>query len=184
MLLTDWETIEVMVKPTGAGKGEEFWHWSGLFSCFAGTMWEARSCENFSNMFRLYGSRHFRKKKKKEKNMWYLLEEISLLSASFNMGNDVWHPFLYPRNTPLPLECSPAQWLECFAFWLKMDYPCYATVLGDSGGVVNSLDFCPASLKSLGCFYFRCVLSSQFANLQQWICEFYTANFKGIFGGP
>ena len=32
---------------------------------------------------------------------------------------------------------------------------------GDSGGVVNSLDFCPASLKSLGCFYFRCVLSSQ-----------------------
>ena len=25
-------------------------------------------------------------------------------------------------------------------------------LLGDSGGVVNSLDFCPASLKSLGCF--------------------------------
>ena len=24
--------------------------------------------------------------------------------------------------------------------------------MGDSGGVVNSLDFCPASLKSLGCF--------------------------------
>ena len=36
-----------------------------------------------------------------------------------------------------------------------------ASLLGDSGGVVNSLDFCPASLKSLGCFYFRCVLSSQ-----------------------
>ena len=34
-------------------------------------------------------------------------------------------------------------------------------LLGDSGGVVNSLDFSPASLKSLGCFYFRCVLSSQ-----------------------
>ena len=32
------------------------------------------------------------------------------------------------------------------------------SLLGDSGGVVNSLDFCPASLKSLGCFYFRCVL--------------------------
>ena len=32
-------------------------------------------------------------------------------------------------------------------------------LLGYSGGVVNSLDFCPASLKSLGCFYFRCVLS-------------------------
>ena len=35
-----------------------------------------------------------------------------------------------------------------------------SAVLGDSGGVVNSLDVCPASLKSLGCFYFRCVLSS------------------------
>ena len=34
-------------------------------------------------------------------------------------------------------------------------------LLGDSGGVVNSLDFCPASLKSLGCFKFRSVLSSQ-----------------------
>ena len=39
---------------------------------------------------------------------------------------------------------SSAKWLLC-----------------DSGGVVNSLDFCLASLKSLGCFYFRCVLSSQ-----------------------
>ena len=26
-------------------------------------------------------------------------------------------------------------------------------LLGGSGGVVNSLDFCPASLKSLGCFF-------------------------------
>ena len=34
-------------------------------------------------------------------------------------------------------------------------------LLGSSGGVVNSIDFCPASLKSLGCFYFQCVLSSQ-----------------------
>ena len=34
-------------------------------------------------------------------------------------------------------------------------------LLGDSGGVVNSLDVCLASLKSLGCFYFWCVLSSQ-----------------------
>ena len=34
-------------------------------------------------------------------------------------------------------------------------------VLGDSGRFGNSLDFCQASLKSLGCFYFRCVLSLQ-----------------------
>ena len=38
---------------------------------------------------------------------------------------------------------------------------CVCVVLGDSGRVVHSLDFCPALLKSLGCFYFRCVLSSQ-----------------------
>ena len=35
------------------------------------------------------------------------------------------------------------------------------SLLGDSGGVVNSLDFCPASLKSLCCIYFRCILSLQ-----------------------
>ena len=40
-------------------------------------------------------------------------------------------------------------------------------LLGDSGGVVNSLDFCLASLKSLGWFYFRCVLSSQW----NWIAN-------------
>ena len=34
-------------------------------------------------------------------------------------------------------------------------------LLGDSGGVVNSLDFCLALLMSLGCFYFWCVLSTQ-----------------------
>ena len=31
-------------------------------------------------------------------------------------------------------------------------------LLGGSGGVVDSPGFCPASLKSLDCFYFRCVL--------------------------
>ena len=35
-----------------------------------------------------------------------------------------------------------------------------AGFLSGSGGV-NSLDFCPASLKSLGCFYFWYILSSQ-----------------------
>ena len=34
-------------------------------------------------------------------------------------------------------------------------------LLGDSGRVVNSLDFCLALLKSLGCFYFWYVLPSQ-----------------------
>ena len=44
---------------------------------------------------------------------------------------------------------------------IKVTQPCACDILGDSGGVVNSHDFCPASLKSLGCFYFQCVLSSQ-----------------------
>ena len=48
-------------------------------------------------------------------------------------------------------------------------------LLGGSGGVVNSLDFCPASLKSLGCFYFQHILSSQWkaatVNLQGLHCQ-------------
>ena len=46
-----------------------------------------------------------------------------------------------------------------------------SSLLGDSGGVVNSLDFCLASLRSLGCFlllvcYFFTVegSDSEFAN--------------------
>ena len=38
-------------------------------------------------------------------------------------------------------------------------------LLGGSGGVVNSLDFYPASLKSFGRFYFRCILTSQWKAL-------------------
>ena len=45
--------------------------------------------------------------------------------------------------------------------FLLTRYRKIVTVSGGSGGAVNSLDFCPAWLKSLGCFYFRCVLSSQ-----------------------
>ena len=44
-------------------------------------------------------------------------------------------------------------------------------LLGSSGGVVNSLDFCLASLKSLCCFYFQCILSSH----SQW--KAMTVNF-------
>ena len=49
---------------------------------------------------------------------------------------------------------------------------CNKQAMGDSGGVVNSLDFCPASLKSLGYFYFRCILSSQ------WKADSEFANFS------
>ena len=47
--------------------------------------------------------------------------------------------------------------------------------LGGSGRAVNSLDFCQASLKSLVCFYFWCILSSQWkavtVNLQILHCQ-------------
>ena len=50
----------------------------------------------------------------------------------------------------------------------------YSPLLGGSGRVVNSLDFCPSSLKSIGCFYFRCVLSSEWklVTVNLWILHF------------
>ena len=63
---------------------------------------------------------------------------------------------------------------ECFFF--------NRALLGGSGGVVNSLDFCPASRKSLGCFYFRCILSSQWkavtVNLRILHCQLYVSGNK------
>ena len=50
-------------------------------------------------------------------------------------------------------------WQDGAFLWMLMKVDRF--LFGDSGRVVNSLDFCPASLKSLGCFYFLCVLSSQ-----------------------
>ena len=50
---------------------------------------------------------------------------------------------------------------EAFVMVKRLGEPESVRLLGDSDGVVNSLDFCPALLKSLGCFYFWCVLSSQ-----------------------
>ena len=65
----------------------------------------------------------------------------------------------------LPISCPLSVW----RIWFD------SVVLGDSGGVVKSLDFCPASLKSLGCFYFRCVLSSRWkvvtVNLRILLCQ-------------
>ena len=43
-------------------------------------------------------------------------------------------------------------------------------LLGSSGRVVNSLEFCPASLKSVGCFYVCTFFTMECGN-----CEF--ANF-------
>ena len=57
-------------------------------------------------------------------------------------------------SSPLPL--APFTYLPA-----KRGVSPSLTLLCGSGRVVNSLDFCLASLKSLGCFYFCCILSSQ-----------------------
>ena len=55
--------------------------------------------------------------------------------------------------------------------------------LAFQAGLLTPLAFYLASLKSLGCFYFGCVFSSQWravtVNSQR-----YSANFKGIFENP
>ena len=56
-------------------------------------------------------------------------------------------------------------------------------ILGGLGRIVNSLDFDPASLNSLGRFTCGAYLL-QNERRWQWICKVYTANFKGIFEGP
>ena len=64
-----------------------------------------------------------------------------------------------------------------------LNYKWTFTVLGDSGGVVKSLDFCPASLSPLAAFTSGAYFLHN-GRQWQWICEFYTANFKDIFEGP
>ena len=57
-----------------------------------------------------------------------------------------------------------------------------STLLGGSGAIVNSLDFAWHCLNLLAAF----TSSAYFLHngrQWQWICEFYIANFKDIFGG-
>ena len=74
-----------------------------------------------------------------------------LVSSKRNMAQYNW-TCLYGYKLTAPVKKT------------KKKTTCYLTVfrdlLGSSGGV-NSLDFCPASLQILGCFYFWCILSSQ-----------------------
>ena len=67
-----------------------------------------------------------------------------------------------PGKCEFDLETHSALCLQVLRVPLN-DFQCLCpqSLLGDSGGVVNSLDFSPAVLKSLGCFCFRCILSSQ-----------------------
>ena len=77
-------------------------------------------------------------------------------------------------STLLFIGQTLCQW-SCNVFVLLFVCLFIPSLLGDSGGVVNSLDFCLSSLKSLGCFYFRCIFSSQWkavtVNLQILHCQ-------------
>ena len=53
-------------------------------------------------------------------------------------------------------------------------------ILGGSGRVVNSLDFYPASLKSLGCFHFQCILSSPMAGGDKKFARFTVPTLKAF----
>ena len=105
---------------------------------------------------------------------------VSHLHQQENQGFGLYHKTLTPARTPRIWTVSQdtdtskntkaLAVTNIYTYGLNRCYTCNFTliecccfiyILGDSGGVVNSLDFCPASLKSLGCFYFRCVLSSQ-----------------------
>ena len=51
---------------------------------------------------------------------------------------------------------------SCIHCWFSETFTLSPSLsMGSWGRVVDSLDFCLALLKSLGCFYFWCILSSQ-----------------------
>ena len=80
------------------------------------------------------------------------------------------------ERRPPPLPSTPS--LFCCITVHRILLCCdtlHCCVLGSSGRVVNSLDFYPSLLRSLGHSYFRCVLSSQWkavtVNWQSLCCQ-------------
>ena len=60
---------------------------------------------------------------------------------------------------------------------------CLHQLLGGSGWVVNSPDFCLASLKSLGCFYFWCRTFFTMEGGDSEFANFTLPTLKAFFGG-
>ena len=98
------------------------------------------------------------------------IETIDPSSALVSALTDLGHPHMKTVSGASAMEmmCLHICRTESGSSGNSRDYCC---LLGGSGGVVNSLDFCLASLKSLGCFYFLCVLSSQWkaVTVNLWI---------------
>ena len=61
------------------------------------------------------------------------------------------------KSAVLPSRSAAIIMWSCWQAKHSSQAPISGDPLSASGGVVNSLDFYPVSLKSLGCFYFRCV---------------------------
>ena len=107
------------------------------------------------------------------------ISELALLHAVYNSGS--WTKNCEAVQMPILLQLQKLPWKGdggCVVFLADQKIASsWGIQLGDSGGVVNFFDFCPASLKSRGCFYFRCVLSSQWkvvtANLRILHCQLY-----------
>ena len=106
------------------------------------------------------------------KSMLLLLHEYLDMSTNANIWCDMvcrdWRMVFYIRVCVCVCEA------ESNLSWL----------LGGSGRVVNSLDFCLALLKSLGCFYFQCILSSQWkvvtVNLRILHCQLWRYFWRPI----
>ena len=60
---------------------------------------------------------------------------------------------------------------------------CTDAYLAIQAGLLTPLTFARHRLSPLAAFT-SCAYFHHNGGRWQWICEFYTANFKGIFGGP
>ena len=96
-----------------------------------------------------------------------------------------WPFIIWPLcSWPWPYPCSSWVWSTACSSPLKAC--CFCSIfflLGGSGRLLTPLTFAWHHLSPLAAF----TSSAYFLHngrWWQWICKFYTANFKGIFGGP
>ena len=83
------------------------------------------------------------------------------------------------RNRTAFLCCSMPVKMMCLMLEVRMSHAPWwflpPLIIGQFRQGCYSIDFCPALLKPLGCFYFRCVFSSQWkavtVNLQVLHCQ-------------
>ena len=85
-----------------------------------------------------------------------------------------------------PMACQPWTPISpCFSdfHWLTVYLPWHRTYWAIQAGLLTPLTFAWHRLSPLAAFTFGAYFLHN-GRRWQWILEFYTANFKGIFGGP